>query len=178
MAWLRRGIALAGRLAWAAVDYDIPCSAVAELLETGQMGSTQRIQDPSNPASRPEAARFVVPLRRVDQACCAGLLVAAMIAMVGTWLYQGGLRGRVIDVERARPGTVRFQLDVNRAEWPEWSLLPGIGEMLAKRIVHSRQTSGSFQCHEDLLRVRGIGPRTLERIRPFLLPVEPAVPDS
>jgi competence protein ComEA len=119
-----------------------------------------------------------VPLRRIDQACCAGLLVAAMTAMVSTWLYQGGLRGRVIDVERASLGTVRFQLDVNRAEWPEWSLLPGIGEMLAKRIVHSRETSGRFRSHEDLLRVRGIGPKTLERIRPFLLPVERVEPDS
>jgi len=59
------------------------------------------------------------------------------------------------------PGTI----DVNRAAAVELEALPGIGPTLARRIVESRQREGPFLAPEDLLRVRGIGPRSLERIR-------------
>ena len=42
---------------------------------------------------------------------------------------------------------------------------------MARRIVDSRQTGGAFRDHDDLRRVRGIGPRTLEKLKPFLLPM-------
>jgi competence protein ComEA len=110
-------------------------------------------------------------LRWSDQACCVGLIAVALGVMGATWAYQGGLRGRLIDIERAPPVSVRFQVDMNRAEWPEWSALPGIGEQLARRIVNTRAERKGFLRHEDLLHVPGIGPRTLERVRPYLLPV-------
>jgi competence protein ComEA len=56
-------------------------------------------------------------------------------------------------------------------DWPELSQLPGIGEALARRIVESRQRDGEFVDHQELRRVRGIGPRTLERITPYLRPL-------
>jgi competence protein ComEA len=92
--------------------------------------------------------------------------------MGASWVYQGGLRGGLIDVETAGHRPLLFQLDINRAEWTEWSVLPGIGEMLAKRIVRARHDHGPFRSHQELLRVQGIGPRTLDRIRPYLLPME------
>ena len=111
-------------------------------------------------------------MRATDQACCAVMLSIALGLMIATWLYQGGLRGRIIDVEKAQPQTVLFQLDINRAGWPEWSVLPEIGEMLAKRIIATRESNGPYRSHDDLLRVHGIGRKTLDRIRPYLLPVE------
>jgi len=84
---------------------------------------------------------------------------------------QGGWRGELIEIDRAEPLVARFRVDVNAATWPELSQLPTIGETLARRIVESRQTGGRFGDHEDLLRVNGIGPRTLERMKPFLLPM-------
>jgi competence protein ComEA len=116
--------------------------------------------------------RFVVLLRRADQACCAGLIVAGLVAMAISAIYQGGLRGRLINIEKADKQAIQFQLDINRADWPEWSVLPGIGEMLAKRIVQSRQTDGPFRSLDDLQRVRGIGPKTMENIREYLVPVD------
>ena len=110
-------------------------------------------------------------LRRRDQACLAVLLTLLLGTMIASWLYHGGHRGQLIDIDRAEPQRLRFQVDINRASWPEWSLLPRIGETLARRIVESRQREGPFRDHEDLLRVKGIGPRTLENIRPYLLPV-------
>jgi competence protein ComEA len=50
--------------------------------------------------------------------------------------------------------------------------LPGIGPELAQRIVADRQARGPFRRVEDLRRVRGIGPKTLERMRVYLAPLD------
>ena len=60
------------------------------------------------------------------------------------------------------------RIDVNRALAADLELLPGVGPTLARRIVEQRDAHGGFANAEDLLRVRGIGPRTLERLRPLL----------
>jgi competence protein ComEA len=49
--------------------------------------------------------------------------------------------------------------------------LPDIGPTLAGRIVESRAAEGAYLDHDDLMRVKGIGPKTLEKIRPYLLPM-------
>lgn len=56
-------------------------------------------------------------------------------------------------------------VDVNRAGVPELSTLPGIGPALAARIVDSRTREGPFRTVDDLLRVPGIGPAKLDRLR-------------
>ncbi|MCB9619308.1 MAG: helix-hairpin-helix domain-containing protein [Sandaracinus sp.] len=55
-------------------------------------------------------------------------------------------------------------LDLNRATAEELELLPRIGPALAARIVDARP----FVSIDDLRRVRGIGARTLERLRPLV----------
>lgn len=100
--------------------------------------------------------------------------MAALIGVSAYWLAQGGLSGRLIEIDRATPESVAFELDVNAADWPELSVLPNIGETLAKRIVESRQADGPFADVDDLQRVRGIGPKTLEQIRPYLRPLPPS----
>ncbi len=127
-------------------------------------------QDPQN--NTPPGPYWL--LRRVDQASVAVLVMLGLGASVGWWVSQGGLQGRLIEVERAEPRVVRFQVDLNQADWPELVQLPGIGPKLARRIVESRQEAGPFIDHKDLQRVRGIGPKTLEGVRPYLLPVPDA----
>jgi len=60
------------------------------------------------------------------------------------------------------------KIDINRAE--PWLLetLPGIGEVLAQRIVDYRNENGPFKRIEDLLKVSGIGPATFEKIRDYI----------
>jgi len=60
------------------------------------------------------------------------------------------------------------KIDINRAE--PWLLeaLPGIGEVLAQRIVDYRSENGPFRRIEDLLKVSGIGPATFEQIKDFI----------
>jgi len=110
-------------------------------------------------------------LRHADQAVVAILVVAGLAATVGWWLSQGGWQRRLIEVERAQPQVAVFHVDVNRADWPELVQLPGIGPTLARRIVDSRKNEGPFLDHNDLRRVQGIGPRTLDAIRPYLRPM-------
>ena len=110
-------------------------------------------------------------LRRADQTAVAALVVLALAAMIGWWVSQGGWRGRLIEIDRAEPLMAQFEVDINSADWPELIQLPDIGETLARRIVASRRSDGPFADNDDLRRVRGIGPKTLERIRPYLRPM-------
>ncbi len=61
----------------------------------------------------------------------------------------------------------RFPININRASVDELETLPGIGRVLAERIVEYRQRNGGFQSVDELLEVRGIGPKKLEDIRPL-----------
>jgi competence protein ComEA len=124
---------------------------------------------PTTPNLPPRRPHWL--LRRADQATVAVLVLVGLAATAGWWVWQGGLQGRLIELDRAEPQVAQFQVDVNSADWPELVQLPGIGETLAKRIVASRAASGPFRDHNDLRRVRGIGPKTLENIRPYLLPM-------
>jgi competence ComEA-like helix-hairpin-helix protein len=57
-------------------------------------------------------------------------------------------------------------VDLNRAGPAELDALPGIGPVLAGRILERRAALGGFRAAEDLLGVPGIGPRLFERLRP------------
>lgn len=59
-------------------------------------------------------------------------------------------------------------IDPNAAGRAEWDRLPGVGPVTAIAIVEWRESAGPFRGPEDLLAVRGIGPRTLERLVPYL----------
>jgi competence protein ComEA len=56
-------------------------------------------------------------------------------------------------------------ININTASAAELELLPQIGPTLAARIVADRTAGGPFASLDDLERVRGIGPRTVEKIR-------------
>lgn len=59
-------------------------------------------------------------------------------------------------------------LDLNTATALQFAQLPGIGATTAKAIVQFREKSGPFERVNDLLAIRGISSRKLERIRPYV----------
>ena len=113
-------------------------------------------------------------LRRGEQLVIA-LVVTATVVLGG--IYFATLRMRqveLIDIDEAPLVERPFMVDVNQAEWAELAQLPGVGETIAKRIVDSRQAQGPFLDHSDLQRVPGIGPRTVESLRDYLVPMPQA----
>ncbi len=61
------------------------------------------------------------------------------------------------------------KVDINGATVRELESLPGIGVVLAARIVAEREANGPFDSLEDLKRVQGIGEERLKRLSAYLV---------
>jgi competence protein ComEA len=122
-----------------------------------------------SPAPRKPAGNWL--LHRTEQSTAAGLTAIGLAAVIAWSIYHGGTSGRTVEVEKAQPQTAKYEVDINQAQWPEFANLPGVGQKLAQRIVQSREADGPFADIDDLRRVRGIGPRTLDSLRPYLRPM-------
>ena len=96
------------------------------------------------------AAALIVILALSLAVYCAGLPVKRMHAP---------LHAVPEDIYRAE------LVDINRASVEEIAFLPGIGDVLAGRIVMYREVCGRFESAEDLLNVDGIGMGKLEGVR-------------
>jgi comEA protein len=57
------------------------------------------------------------------------------------------------------------KIDLNRAGFYDLQRLPGIGPVIAERIVAYRDNVGEFEAVDDLLNVKGIGPAKLKRLK-------------
>ena len=57
------------------------------------------------------------------------------------------------------------RININTATSQELQTIRGIGPTMARRIIEYRQTSGGFSTVDDLTNVKGIGEKTLEKIR-------------
>lgn len=121
----------------------------------------------------PPSGRLVWVLRQADQLTVAVLVLAGLAAMVGWWVAHGGLGGELVEFERGQRRTIRFLVDLNEAQAAELAQIPGVGERLAERIVTHRATRGPFRSHDELREVPGIGPKTLQAMRPYLRPLPP-----
>ena len=83
--------------------------------------------------------------------------------------------------EAKRPLGPADRIDLNRAGVTELMRLPGVGEKRAQAIVAARSKQ-PFRKPEDVLVVKGIGPRWLAKVRPHLVvggtPATPVTPRS
>lgn len=68
-----------------------------------------------------------------------------------------------------------IKVNINKATVEELQRIPGIGEVLAKRIIEYRNKTGGFKSIEELKNVKGIGEKKLEAIRPYITLEDPAV---
>lgn len=92
--------------------------------------------------------------------------------MLGTCFFLvliPGTQRRPLEPEAAIVGPCPYRVDINTASVEELRILPGIGEKLADRILLYRRENGPFRIPNDMLKVKGIGPKKLEAIQPFLL---------
>lgn len=108
------------------------------------------------------------PSGHVGTRILTGCLVVALIVLTMQWWQLTTERPAPLPWEHSGTFTELFRVDVNNATWVEWMQLDGIGETMAHRIVADRDANGPFNSIEDLQRVDGIGPSTLDRIRTSL----------
>ena len=78
---------------------------------------------------------------------------------------EGRLPGSKIGLQPKAPGRV---IDPNRASQADLETLPGIGPVLARRIIDYRRVHGPYKKIADLRKVSGIGRKKLEKIKPYL----------
>lgn len=124
----------------------------------------------------------------------AGLTVALVILFVAAWVSLGFAAvahaaepakpaATAVTVAKtpvaAAPAASDFKVNVNLADTTQLALVPGIGPTRAKAIVTYR-AGKTFQSPADLMKVKGIGPKSYAKMKTFLAvdgpPVQGAPP--
>ncbi|QDU71952.1 ComEA family DNA-binding protein [Mucisphaera calidilacus] len=73
-----------------------------------------------------------------------------------------------IPINTIAPRPAGLRIDVNAAPAADLQLLPGIGPKLSENIIEHRERHGPFTTITQLDDVPRIGPKTLERLRPWV----------
>lgn len=132
------------------------------MVETSDADNGRAVAQPDSPGDHGL-------IRRADQVAVAVIIVTSSVVIaLHTW-WMGGFHGQLIEVDKAQTDPPVLLVDINSAPWPELTLLPGVSETLARRIVERREREGPFRGPKDLRTVRGVGPKLRERIEPFLV---------
>ena len=110
-------------------------------------------------------------MRRVDCWILAASL--AVLLLLFGWVHKDALvpPERLAPVATAEGASIEdggYLIDINTADVQALDTLPGIGEVLAERIVAYREAHGPFASVDALDHVEGIGEGKLAPIRRFL----------
>jgi comEA protein len=124
---------------------------------------------------QPTETRWFTVSRRelLTLAIAVGAALAVVAVIQAVKLVWG--HGSVVVTAQTEVPPTPARLDINTASDYELAMLPGIGPVTAAAIVEHRRTHGPFRSLEDLRQVKGIGPKTIEAIRPQAMcaPVAP-----
>lgn len=108
------------------------------------------------------------------------LLCTLLLVCVRAWMLTDGLYVRSLNASgndlapllTLEPSYLSEQtaprLNLNQADAQALQALPGIGEVLAARILEYREQNGDFQSVEELMAVDGLGSAALSRLRPYV----------
>ena len=115
----------------------------SELADLAMVNMARRIRDED---------RITIPMRGVG-----GMTSPAVVPGDATLIDPSGTTGGV---------------NLNTATTSELESLPGIGPVLAQRIVEARTTNGPFESVDDLALVQGVSRKLVDDLRPLVM-VEP-----
>lgn len=108
-------------------------------------------------------------MRRAALWCAAGLAAALALGLWTAHLVPAPA-SRVLSRPAGAPLTLpspalpQGAVAVNEAGADELDALPGVGPAIARRIIEEREKNGPFFFPEDLLNVKGIGEKTLDKL--------------
>jgi len=123
---------------------DVPAKVLPPAASTPRPGLVKRVPEPVEPSSPETVAKVEEP----NPPAAADAKAAGPRAEERT---------------EKPPGPARINL--NTATAAELEVLPGIGPGLAQRIIEHRERAGRFRTVAELDKVKGIGPRTIEKLR-------------
>ncbi len=162
------------------IDVNEASAAELDRLPGVGPGLAARIVEERERAGAFDSARDLRSVRGIGPALLAKLEphlafgVAPSLSRRSPGVRPGGAGGAAAAEPGARTGpaltgeaAAARRLDLNNATQAELDALPGVGPALAARIVAKRDSLHGFGNLDDLKKVRGIGPATLEKLRPF-----------
>ncbi len=76
---------------------------------------------------------------------------------------------RVNKKTKSKDSIAPKSININTATKEELMKLPGIGEVIADRIILYRKVNGTFSSIEDIMNVKGIGKKKFERLAPYVI---------
>jgi competence protein ComEA len=123
---------------------------------------------PASPTTTRDWTHLLV-LRPDNQPFAAVALLCCALAFGGWYVWRTTTSPGLVDLDRTEPANSKLVVNVNTAEAAELMLLPEVGPKIANLIVKEREANGAFPNAKSFgLRIKGIGPKTLPKIVPFL----------
>jgi len=107
----------------------------------------------------------MTPTRGTHWPCLLACCVCCLLVL-------GGLSTAAAE-EKSKP-----PVNLNTASVAELARLPGVGQVIARRIVRHREKSGRFRKVDELLVIRGISQTKLEKLRPLVTVGEESPPEE
>jgi len=115
----------------------------------------------------PDSPPSTRELAKVDGLSRIGRERLIEVSKLASSSYSSSSSSREPSARRSTSSAPREPVAINTATEAELERLPGIGPSLAAKIVADRAAKGPFRSVDDLDRVSGIGPATVERLRPM-----------
>src|SRR5229473_844979 len=88
------------------------------------------------------------------------------IRLLSSFLFLGLSFSASVDAGKKKPPAK--PVNINTATSEELQQVPGIGPATADKILQMRKSYGAFKSVDDLLAIRGLGPKRLEKMRKYL----------
>jgi competence protein ComEA len=106
--------------------------------------------------------------QRILELLLAAVTIAAVVRLVCFWAADNSQPVILQQLTVQAQDDTADRLDINRATAEELQALPGIGPVLAQRLLDWREENGDFRSEEDILSVSGIGQAIYEKIAPYI----------
>ena len=97
------------------------------------------------------------------------LILIAALLLLGACLKIYNISFFKQELPQERSVQSHYTIPINQASVDELTAIPYIGKILARRIVEYREEKGTITTAQELLDIKGIGPKNLETIKQYII---------